>query len=89
MESVQVRLTKEQIQALDKFVSVKLFSSRNEAVREAVRRLIAQYAQLAEFKWHIFGPRDQDDMMKIIKGSGDAESIRVPKDVVAALEKLI
>lgn len=86
---MQVRLTEEQNQALDGLVSSKLFSSRNEAVREAVRRLIVQYARTAEFKWHIFGPRSRSDTRKIVESSGDTKGIRVPKKVAAALEKLI
>jgi len=88
MKSMQVRLTEEQIRALDGLVSSK-FSSRNEAVREAVRHLIVQYARTAEFKWHIFGPRSRNDMRKIVESSRGMKGISVPEKVMATLEKLI
>lgn len=74
---------------MDKLVSAKLFSSRNEAVRESVRRLIAQYTQIAEFKWYIFGPRSRDEMRKIVESSEDVEGVRVSRETMDALEGLI
>ncbi len=39
MDTVQVRLTKKQVNELDKLVKYGIYSSRGEAVRDAVRRL--------------------------------------------------
>ncbi|RLI90417.1 MAG: hypothetical protein DRO95_06245 [Candidatus Altiarchaeales archaeon] len=39
METVQVRLTKSQIESIDRLVKKGIYSSRGEAVRDAVRRL--------------------------------------------------
>jgi len=40
METVQIRLTKEQIKKIDKLVSAGEYPNRSEAIRDAVRRLI-------------------------------------------------
>ncbi len=39
METVQVRLTESQVKGLDELVKEGIYSSRGEAVRDAVRRL--------------------------------------------------
>lgn len=39
METIQIRLTKNQVDELDRLVEYGLYSSRGEAVRDAVRRL--------------------------------------------------
>ena len=39
MNPVQIRLTREMIEKIDKFVETGLYPNRSEAVRDAVRRL--------------------------------------------------
>ena len=48
METLQVRLTKSQVKGLDGLVEDGMYSSRGEAVRDAVRRLelIAKVTEL-------------------------------------------
>jgi len=40
MNTVQVRLTREQIKKLDKFINIGHYPNRSEAVRDSVRKLI-------------------------------------------------
>ncbi|MFB6088842.1 MAG: ribbon-helix-helix domain-containing protein [Candidatus Aenigmatarchaeota archaeon] len=40
MESVQIRLTKEQIKNIDKLVNDGQYPNRSETVRDAVRKLL-------------------------------------------------
>jgi Arc/MetJ-type ribon-helix-helix transcriptional regulator len=47
MESLQIRLTPELVGRLDRMVKDGLYSNRNEAVRDAVRRLTLEYTALA------------------------------------------
>jgi len=56
METVQVRLTKSQVKGLDRLVKKGVYSSRGEAVRDAVRRLEVMASLL--------------DMQKIAKEKG-------------------
>jgi len=39
MHPIQIRLTKELIEKIDKFVEKGIYPNRSEAVRDAVRRL--------------------------------------------------
>ena len=39
MDPVQIRLTRELVEKVDKLVEVGLYPNRSEAVRDAVRRL--------------------------------------------------
>jgi Arc/MetJ-type ribon-helix-helix transcriptional regulator len=39
MDPVQIRLTKELIEKIDKLIETGLYPNRSEAVRDAVRRL--------------------------------------------------
>jgi Arc/MetJ-type ribon-helix-helix transcriptional regulator len=39
MNPVQIRLTKELVEKIDKLVEVGMYPNRSEAVRDAVRRL--------------------------------------------------
>jgi Arc/MetJ-type ribon-helix-helix transcriptional regulator len=39
MNPVQIRLTKELVEKIDKFVEVGMYPNRSEAIRDAVRRL--------------------------------------------------
>jgi len=40
MQTLQIRLTKKQLKEIEKLVKKGIYSSRNEAIRDAVRRLI-------------------------------------------------
>jgi len=77
VQSARVRLTKEQIKALDRLVASGLFSSRREAVREAVRGLTVEYMEAAEFRWPVFGPRTEDEVMRILESCKDAASVKL------------
>ncbi|MEM2906169.1 MAG: ribbon-helix-helix protein, CopG family [Candidatus Bathyarchaeia archaeon] len=89
MQSAQVRLTREQIKALDKLVASGLFSSRNEAVREAVRRLTVEYMPVTEFRWPVFGPRTEDELRKILDSSEDAQGVKLSREMMAAVRESI
>jgi len=39
METIQIRLTEQQVKGLDRLVKTGIYASRGEAVRDAVRRL--------------------------------------------------
>ena len=56
MKSIQIRLTEEQVTALDELVRSGYFSSRNEAAREAVRRLILEFSRKSKLRLGIVGP---------------------------------
>ena len=56
MKSVQIRLTEEQVIALDELVKSGYFASRNEAAREAVRRLILEFSRKSKLRIGIVGP---------------------------------
>ncbi|MBN2251685.1 MAG: ribbon-helix-helix protein, CopG family [Candidatus Altiarchaeota archaeon] len=43
MESLQIRLTPQIIKKVDELVEAGMYASRNEAVRDAVRRLVLHY----------------------------------------------
>lgn len=55
MKSVQIHLTEEQVIALDELVKSGYFSSRNEAAREAVRRLIFEFSRKCKLRLGIGG----------------------------------
>lgn len=40
METLQIRLTKKQIKAVEELVKVGVYPNRSEAIRDAVRKLI-------------------------------------------------
>lgn len=52
METMQVRLTKDLIKMIDRLVKRGIYSSRSEAVRDAVRKLVveSEIGSLAEKK---------------------------------------
>lgn len=48
MESVQIRLTHQLIGGIDGLVKKGIYANRNEAIRDAVRRLTFEYGALAK-----------------------------------------
>jgi len=50
MESLQIRLTPQVIKKVDELVEQGVYSNRNEAVRDAVRRLVFNYEALSHTK---------------------------------------
>jgi len=56
VKSLQIRLTEEQIAALDELVKSGYFSSRNEATREAVRLLLLEFSRKSKLRLGIVGP---------------------------------
>jgi len=48
MESVQIRLTHQLLVGIDGLVRRGIYSNRNEAIRDAVRRLAFEYGALAK-----------------------------------------
>lgn len=55
MESLQIRLTSQLLRRVDYLVEEGIYSNRNEAVRDAVRRMAADYDLLE----NTFGVRDR------------------------------
>jgi Arc/MetJ-type ribon-helix-helix transcriptional regulator len=50
MESLQIRLTPQVLKKVDDLVKEGVYSNRNEAVRDAVRRLVFNYEALSHTK---------------------------------------
>lgn len=46
MQSLQIRLTPELLKRVDNMVKTGMYSNRNEAIRDAVRRLSVEYETL-------------------------------------------
>lgn len=49
METMQIRLSKEHMKAIAKLVKRGMYHSRNEAVRDAVRRLLLEVDKPASY----------------------------------------
>ncbi len=45
-ERITIRLTRRDLNELERLVSLGFFNSRNEAVRAAIRKLIKEYGEL-------------------------------------------
>jgi len=46
MQSLQIRLTPELLKRVDNMIKTGMYSNRNEAIRDAVRRLSLEYETL-------------------------------------------
>ncbi|MFQ6126857.1 MAG: ribbon-helix-helix domain-containing protein [Candidatus Heimdallarchaeota archaeon] len=87
MKSIQIRLTDEQIKALNELVKSGYFTSRNEATREAVRRLLLDFSRKSKLRLGIVGPfkLTTEELLERLK-SGDT---RLESQLVAKAKRLL
>ena len=70
MDSLQIRLTPELIRRVDKLVDNGIYSNRNEAIRDAVRRMALEYEVLSNTR------KIRDKITPLLKGKSGKNIIR-------------
>ena len=74
MESLQIRLTPQVLKKVDELVKEGVYSNRNEAVRDAVRRLVLSYDMLSRTKTL------REEVSRELKGKSGVKLIREARD---------
>lgn len=74
MESLQIRLTPQILKKVDELVEEGVYSNRNEAVRDAVRRLVLSHEMLSRTRML------REEVSGELKGKRGSKLIREARD---------
>lgn len=88
MESIQIRIPKRILAEIDDLIEKKIFSSRSEIVREALRRYILEFRIFGTYPY-IVGPFSQKEFSELKKFLENPQNLIVSKEKFREVKQLL